>query len=201
MRPRGLCVPLNPAPRLRRACRLDASVLVPNLRHALLLTLTVDVGIVVIHVVHLPSPVVSTTGESSPANRRWYLRLSKNERAIADVAFSPRFRVFDDPKSRSPSRGRLGLWVGAACHSSCSFLVPSVSFSSQKRRKRPFWVALGGRRSDAAGLAGAPPLEGFAKDETAVTPLHHGERSRRDGVDDLTLCREVTVQILLLSRK
>ena len=43
-------------------------------------------------------------------------------------------------------------------------------------------------------LAGAPPLEDFPKDETAVTPLHDGERGRRVGADDLAISREVTVQ-------
>ena len=76
---------------------------------------------------------------------------------------------------------------------SCSFLVPPARFRLRNDESdpsgSPSWTSLW-----CLLLAGAPPLEDFPKDETAVTPLHDGERGRRVGADDLAISREVTVQ-------
>src|SRR5262245_54845561 len=69
VRPRCVRVSPYPAPRPRHAGRLDALVLVPHLRHTLLLALAVDFGIVVLHLGHLLSLWSRSLCESSPAKQ------------------------------------------------------------------------------------------------------------------------------------
>jgi len=186
VRPRGLCVPPDAAPRLRRARRLDASVLVPNLRHALLLTLTVDVGIVVIHVVHLPSPVVSTT--VSRARRTGGVTYGFRKMcALSPTSLFASLCVPNDPMSRFSKSGstRTMSWscVTLLVLLSRAFGVVFVSETTKATLLgRPRWTSL---RCCGSSRSASPRGFPEGRDRRHATPPWRTQspgRSRRSDV-------------------
>jgi hypothetical protein len=177
-------------------------VLPSHLRHPLLVSLTVEVGIVVVHLSHLLSPVVSTGSPEIESRQRG--GTTRGYRKMRSLTYACICRVFISHQHRSVTRYPKSGSIRSMSHDPVPFWRFPFELRTVFGSETTKATRVGRPLLDVAitlPLVGAPPVKGFLGVDSAITPLRRSGHSGRGGADVTTIRREIEHMSYLLSPK